>query len=268
MLNTFRSVVEVRMPQVFAFSCVLFDQMAARNPQNEVNLLSRLVEAGDEVCDVGANRGLFAYWFLQHGVKVTAFEPNPSMVAVLRHRFADALKRGQLRLVECALSDRAGAATLHVPIGYSGLASLNGEVAQVGVPIESKAVKVARLDDCVAGDVAFLKVDVEGHELQVFEGAANLLRASRPTILVEAEERHRPGAVASLRALLEPLGYEGFFRQGAVMMPIAAFDPVVHQDEAALNPTGTRARKGRTYINNFFFAARPQAIARLRAMAA
>lgn len=254
------------MPQVFAHSCLLFDRLAARDPHGEINLLAHFVGQGECACDVGANRGLFTYWLLRRGVTVTAFEPNPRMVDVLQRRFSGALRRGQLRIVAPALSDAPGTATLHVPMGLPGLATIDGALALEGIPMDRLEVELAHLDACVEGDIAFIKVDVEGHEVKVFEGAAGILRASRPTILVEAEERHRPGAVEALRAILEPLGYEGFFREGAMMRPIAAFDPVVHQARDALNADGTRARKGRTYVNNFFFAARAQAIARLRAM--
>lgn len=194
MLNSLRTVVEARMPQLFAYSCVLFDQMAARDPGNEVNLLPLFVAAGDAVCDVGANRGLYTYWLLQSGARVTAFEPNPHMTGVLRRRFGDALRRGQLRLVESALSDHAGTARLHIPKGLSPLATLDGRLAEADLPMACVDVAVARLDDCVGGDIAFLKVDVEGHELKVLAGAERLLRTAGPTILVEAKERHRPGA--------------------------------------------------------------------------
>lgn len=266
MLNGLRAVVETRMPQAFAYACLLFDRLAARDPLGEINLLPMFVAAGEAACDVGANRGLFTYWLLKRGARVTAFEPNPRMVEVLNRRFAGALRRGQLRIVQGAVSDGPGTATLHIPAGFSALASIDGTGTQAGGPMEHLEVRLTQLDECVTGDVAFLKVDVEGHELKVFEGASRLLATSKPTILVEAEERHRPGAVAALRALLEPLGYEGFFRQGAVMRPIAAFDPALHQAREALNAAGSRPLKGRDYVANFLFAARPEAIARLRAM--
>ena len=40
------------------------------------------------------------------------------------------------------------------------------------------------------------------------------------TILIEAEERHRPGAVAATRHLLDPLGYEGFFVDADTIRPM------------------------------------------------
>ena len=266
MLSKLRATAEARIPRMFAYSCLVFDRLAARNPDSEVNLLPLFVAPGDRACDVGANRGLFTYWLLRNGVTVTAFEPNPHMVEVLRRRFSGSLARGALRIVESAASNAPGTATLHIPEGFSPLATLEHDLAAAGAPLEDVEVKLTRLDDTVSGDVAFIKVDVEGHEMKVLGGATRILAASRPTILVEAEERHRAGAVASLRALLEPMGMRGFFRDGQAIVPIARFDVARHQRRDALNAEGTRVLPGRTYVNNFIFAGRPQVIARLEAL--
>lgn len=266
MFETLKAVGESQLPRAFALACPLFDQLAARDPHAEVNFLPLLVKAGDTACDIGANRGLFTYWLLKAGVKVEGFEPNPHMVKILRLRFPDALKTGTLHLSGTALSDGPGEATLHIPKGFSPLATIDGGLAaQAGKPMEEVRVPLARLDDQVAGDIAFIKLDVEGHELKVLEGAGRILSTSHPSILVEAEERHRPGAVASLRALLEPLGYDGFFRDGGRLVPISGFDPARHQSLSALNADGSHVAKGKVYINNFFFAARPDIIAALKA---
>ena len=55
----------------------------------------------------------------------------------------------------------------------------------------------ARLDSLVKQDVAFVKIDVEGHELRVLNSASGLLGRSRPVFLVESEERivRRPASV-------------------------------------------------------------------------
>jgi hypothetical protein len=61
----------------------------------------------------------------------------------------------------------------------------------------------------------FLKIDVEGHELAVLEGAQRTLAATRPAILVECEARHRPdGDVRLVFELFQSLGYDGFWSLG------------------------------------------------------
>ncbi|MCG5235026.1 FkbM family methyltransferase [Xanthobacter oligotrophicus] len=261
MLKSLKAILERRMPRVFALLCPLVDARAAHDPDSEVRLLPLLVAPGDTVCDIGANRGLFTYWLLRHGARVLAFEPNPSLVRILKLRFPGEIRSGALTLFETALSADAGAAVLHIPRDLSPLATLDGDLA--AGPTEDVHVPMARLDACVTADVSFIKLDVEGHEVKVLQGARGLVAASRPTFLIEAEERHRPGAVAAVRQVLDPFGYRGFFRLGQKMRPIAEFDPAVHQSVAALEPDGTRPRKGALYVNDFYFAARPDIIARL-----
>ncbi|MEP9354262.1 FkbM family methyltransferase [Xanthobacter sp. KR7-65] len=253
------------MPRLFAFVCPWIDERVARDPASEVRLLSLLVQPGDTVCDIGANRGLFTYWLLKAGAQVLAFEPNPRLARVLRLRFPAEIAAGRLRLFETALGSGSGEALLHIPHDMSPLATIDGNLAHdMGGPVERVRVALTRLDAAVDSAVSFIKLDVEGYETEVLDGAASILRTSRPTLLVEAEERHRPGAVAALVRRLEPLGYEGFFRLDGVMAPMSAFDPAAHQAVEALVPDGSRPRRGALYVNNFYFANRPEIIARLK----
>lgn len=264
MQTRLKSFLEARLPRLFALLCPWVDERAARDPSSELPLLALLVEPGESVCDVGANRGLFVYWLLKRGARVLAFEPNPRLARILRLRFPAEMSAGRVRLFETALGAAPGDAVLHVPRDHSPLATIDGNLAAaVGEPVDEMRVPLARLDDLVPDAVSFIKLDVEGHELNVLEGARRLLVAHRPSLLVEAEERHRPGAVAAVRALLEPLGYQGFFRLDGRMQPIAAFDPARHQSPAALGADGINPAPGAVYVLNFVFAARPAVVERL-----
>ena len=91
----------------------------------------------------------------------------------------------------------------------------------------------------------------------IFEDQLATLERDRPVLLIEAEERHHPDAVASIRALLEPLGYQGLFLDEGRLVSIRNFDVARDQgfteaDEAALLRD---SKIGRRYINNFIFIA-------------
>ncbi|MEP9377271.1 FkbM family methyltransferase [Aquabacter sp. CN5-332] len=266
MLEALKAMGEARLPYLYALACRVFDLKAARDPGSEINLLPLFVQPGETACDIGANHGLFTFFLLRRNVRVLAFEPNPRMVRILKYRFAAAIGRGDLQLFDCALSDEERQSILHVPKGFSPLGTLDGAlVGEGGSETENIAVPVRRLDAAVRETVSFIKLDVEGHEARVLRGAEQLLRASHPTLLVEAEERHRPGAVALVKSYLAPLGYTGLYIEDGKARPLSSFDPARHQQPDAINAADNRVRQGHIYINNFIFVARPDVKARLAA---
>ncbi len=104
--------------------------------------------------------------------------------------------------------------------------------------------------------VGFIKVDVEGHELDVLRGAEATLRRDRPALLVESEERHRPGAVAAVHGFLGSLGYHGFMVDDGRLVSLGGFDPSRDQNvpNDRLMDLNAGHYEGR-YVNNFFFVA-------------
>jgi hypothetical protein len=75
-----------------------------------------------------------------------------------------------------------------------------------------------------------IKCDVEGHELDVFQGGVETLSRHTPRLLVECEQRHNASrSVASVFTFLGDLGYRGFFTWHGREVPVAAFVPDVHQ---------------------------------------
>lgn len=265
MLAHLKSLIESRFPRLFGILADIRDNRAMKDGEPEMRLLPRLVAKGETVCDIGANRGLYTYWLLRFGTRIFAFEPNPRLVRVMELRFGRAIAAGRLKVDSCALSDTIGEIVLHVPVDAAALGTVEAVAfAKLGdAPTESFKVPKRRLDDVVRDKVDFMKIDVEGHEIAVIDGGLGIIGRDLPTLLIEAEERHRPGAVASLRQRLEPLGYTGYFLDGTGLRPIEAFDPAVHQDTSALNEAGTHRLEGRIYYNNFIFVARAQAKAKL-----
>jgi FkbM family methyltransferase len=169
--------------------------------------------------------------------------------------------------VGCGRSpDRATVATAGLIESASGRASV-GDCAGSGDP-RTTLVDVTTLDDFFSeaeraypplplgegrGKGAlgprFLKIDVEGHELAVLQGARRTLEAHQPTILVECEARHRPdGDVRPVFDFLESFGYTGSFFQRDRRRPLKEFDPATHQ---SLGPNDDRLPDG--YVNNFAF---------------
>ena len=100
--------------------------------------------------------------------------------------------------------------------------------------------------------IAAIKIDVEGHELAVFEGAKRLIEKHSPVLVFECEERHLSGRyVADVLRWLQNRGYDGSFVKAGSLVPIAEFDPAVHQKQE-----GDRFWDAKDYCNNFIMSKR------------
>jgi FkbM family methyltransferase len=231
----------------------------------EADFLRFMVDETRAAIDVGANAGKYAHKLSALVTHVHALEPEPGLARKISRALG-----AKVSVHAVAASAESGMAQLHFPVigGRAGgaLASLDQLVAaQEGHATRATTVPLVRLDALVTEPVGFIKIDVEGHELSVLEGAVGLLRRDGPTLLIEAEERHRPGAVAGARAFLEPLGYQGFYiRQGA-LAPVETFTTQMQNPAALRRPV---MRKEMDYINNFMFVPRSQASAFAERMAA
>lgn len=176
----------------------------------EFSFIERLLRHGDVVADVGANAGVYTL-FLARCVgpsgKVVAFEPEQHNVALLRRQL-DRNALGQVEIVEAAVGAQPGVARFLAHRDAVGRLAREGESANDVVE-----VPVTTLDDRFpeAGPV-FVKVDVEGFELDVVRGAEALLARGRPIVWQLEISDGGPGRTPEVLAgLLEKAGYS-FFR--------------------------------------------------------
>ncbi len=221
----------------------------------EVRWLAMLVDRSRASIDVGANNGVYSWWMSRLSLHCYSFEPNPVFEK-------DINASGQnITVSSVALSNTTGVASLFVPSDpttgndLTGLASLRGGGNAAGRTIE---VSLAPLDCLELPQIGFIKIDVEGHEIEVLQGARQLIVRDRPNILIEAEERHRTDAIASVVAWFDSMGMVGFYLVGRKnWAPIAQFDRETHQNP---NTAGnTAATMNREYLNNFLFVAAERA---------
>lgn len=176
--------------------------------QRELRLLRRHLEPGGDMVDVGAHIGMYAVaagLALRGRGRVLAFEPNPDARRQLEANLAlNGVENVLVRPV--AVAARSGEALLHVPrTSDPSFSSLGGGRFAEGEPV---AVPTVTLDDEVRAAAlrpAFVKIDVEGGELDVLASAGETLTA-RPVLLVELGE----ASAGAAEELLGALGYRAF----------------------------------------------------------
>lgn len=233
-------------PQLWLFLKELWRMRRSR--EAEEVLVPFLVRPNAVAIDVGANRGIYTKLLLARTPNVICIEPNPE-----NSRLLERLYGKQIRVISGAASNRNTDVSLRIPDVDAGYATIEESNSSFSDACKTILVKAYRIDDLKLENVSFIKIDVEGHELSVLEGALEMLRSNRPSILLEAEERHRPRAVATVRELLEPLGYEGYMLQEGALVSIRSFDPSVHQSAEEAHQRLLTGRHEKIYINNFIF---------------
>ena len=218
----------------------------------EIHLIRRLVEPGATALDIGCSIGIYAAEMARFAGKVVAFEANPAVA-----QFARAVAPRNVEVVNVALSSASGRTTLKIPRNTEGNTIDELATIESGNPLHSgdaaaTNIDMKRLDDFAIADCSFIKIDVEGHEEAVLDGAANLIATQRPILMIELDESLNKGALARLAARYAALNYSGFFLSHGKLRPISDFDPAHHQNAANLKPRH-KLPPGAEYINNFVF---------------
>jgi len=206
-----------------------------RNLRVEIGSIIRAVRPDDTVVDVGANKGSFLRSMslaVPQG-RVVAFEPQPELAVYLARMCAAAGHRNVV--VEAAgVSSRDGTMTLAIPgaSGPSPGASFEHAIRAEGA-CRAVEVSVRSLDSYFADDprrIGAIKIDVEGHEPSVLEGAERILREHGPLLVIEIVGTHT--AAGSVRGVLDglrSLSYDGWFVHRGRLVPISEFRPELHQ---------------------------------------
>ncbi|WP_342359618.1 FkbM family methyltransferase [Terrarubrum flagellatum] len=210
-----------------------------------VRLAHRSDDEGTAI-DVGANLGLYCELLAPLFKRVIAFEPQPDLAKYLKRVLPKNVEVHQL-----ALSNAIGEADIHIPKLRGGrsafwnmdaMASLiPAVVSGYGGHVHTVKVKTATLDDMTADvdRIDFVKIDVEGHENAVLDGAAKTIDRHKPVMLIEIEKRHNAQAQAAFK-ILEERGYISFEVSGSKMEPAIA----AHLDRQISDPA---------YRSNYFF---------------
>ena len=162
-------------------------------------LLADLVKPGMTVVDVGANIGYYSLYFaglVGSKGKVVAIEPSPENLPELRLNIS-ANQLSNVRLFESAVGAERG------EVAFA--AGINGGILGDDAS-GTYRVPVAPLDELIEDGVDFLKIDVEGFEGAVVEGARRLLSQFRPVVFLEFHPHLVDDARSTHERILSLLG--------------------------------------------------------------
>lgn len=144
--------------------------------------------------DIGANVGTYTVELQKNSRKVICIEPLKENIRYLKH-----LIKKNVKIYNCGVSNGNKSEYIYVPkINFNfeyALATLNCKNINNFKQIKRVKIKLKKFDQLVSNlniikDIDFIKIDVEGHELEVLKGMNKFLKKSRPIFLIEIEKRH------------------------------------------------------------------------------
>lgn len=189
--------------------------------ENEIDLLKRFIKPGTDSIDVGVYRGVYSYEMSKYSKKVHSFEPNPLIFKYINKN----LKKisSNIDLYNFALSNENKVSNLRIPIRNKKIDKENYEehylMGRATVhelnnfqDYEKFEITLKKIDDFnFDNEISFMKIDVEGHEIEVIEGGKLFIKKNKPVLLVEIEERHSKKNIHHSIDYINGLGYNSYF---------------------------------------------------------
>jgi FkbM family methyltransferase len=191
---------------------------------HDMAFVAHLLRRDEVFADVGANIGAYSLVAAAcPGARCVAFEPTNLAYRYLAENVALNRLQDRIELRQCAVGAEAGSIRL-----TAGMGEVN-HVLESGESGESIQVEMVSLDGFFAGRMppALIKIDVEGFESAVVDGAAALIAAQRPLALLMELAGHgaRYGRDESaLRASLVERGY-GLCAYDGLRRKLTRLDP-------------------------------------------
>jgi len=161
---------------------------AQRDETNMIRILRSTLTSTSNCVDVGAHKGVFLKHFLLLSPEGChfAFEPLSGLASSLKENFPT------VNIFPCALGNHKGRATFCHVLNLPGWSGLKTQPYPVESKVEKIEVEIKTLDETLPSDVRvdFIKIDVEGAELEVLQGAKAVIKKYKPIILFEHAKIH------------------------------------------------------------------------------
>ena len=195
-----------------------YTQRLQAGPYQKQNLihLRELCPNPRKIIDIGMNIGMNTWEYATFAQEVHGFEPVPGTYQVAldnialnqNHQdpslgwwknpdgtWASLLPSGKIHTYNVALGPVKGAVEMHIKkndghnrVANDGYTTMTGRPVKVNTGYQRVSVPQETLDSYGFTDVDIIKIDVEGYEFQVLEGAVNTIAQNRPIIQIECVE--------------------------------------------------------------------------------
>jgi len=220
-----------------------------KNVEPELLLLPFLIKKSSAFIDIGSNKGLFLFSALRFldPSQIFGFEPNPLLFKKIKNVFK------KISIFNCALSDKNGEAVLTIPFTKDQPDDSLGNIdnSEISENAFNFKVNLRTLDDCeknLSGKtIGLIKIDVEGHELDVIKGAEKMIQKYQPNLIVEIEQRHHKENVKKIiEDLMQKFSYRVYY-----FLPVQnklidfSAETFIYQETADFGTIN--------YVNNFIF---------------
>ena len=163
--------------------------------EKEIKVLFKLIKTLNEdfyFFDIGANYGIYTFMFGKNSKNIFVFEPISECIEYIQKGY----KSKNIEYHNKIVSNKDGIGEIHIPIILNekifGKSSVNKlfskyEKRKVSSISIDSFTKINNLDSSV---LSIIKIDAEGHELDIIKGAIEFLKKGRFLLLIEIEERH------------------------------------------------------------------------------
>lgn len=228
------------------------ENYSQRNVEPELIWIKDFLPQDAVFIDIGANVGSFLYQIEKklNSKNIYAFEPNQKLNQRLKRIFPE------IKIYPFALSDKNETATFKIPVingrTYDSRGTLQTDLTENGETKHIvKQVQVVKFDDWVTGKnlhrIEFIKIDVEGNEMQTLCGAKNSITKFRPVLMVEMEQRHHRDPLQDLVAEIENWDYTAHY------LDRQTFKPEKLKQDFFAAQTEHLLKNKKQYINNIIF---------------
>ena len=218
--------IEFFIKNLFLSESYLLKKRAERfykkQTEREIYYLPNLINKSLASVDIGVYRGVYSYFLSKESEYVYAFEANPLLIKKLKKGFQ---KYKNITIENLAISSSQGFTNLKIPfrnqiIDYSdyeelyqlGTATIHEKNNLANTDFKTFEIEKMNLDSYrFDHKIGFIKIDVEGHELDIIKGAKNLILKDKPNLMVEIEQKHTGIPNIEIIKEIKELDYECYF---------------------------------------------------------